>query len=163
MNELLDWAEKAGVENMRQQRTAADFMRKEGVTTLTILLAGATGALAYAVKGLDQHTVWLAAGALTMSLYLYALSAATVFLVMYIQGFPALYNEPVNLYQKQYSLEALREVELQNLQGRIDIAVKRNLCLQNRLNRIRVFAVCSPITFGAGVWAALYFGWGAVL
>ncbi|MFV0411142.1 MAG: hypothetical protein ACK5LJ_16015 [Paracoccus sp. (in: a-proteobacteria)] len=156
MSTLLDWAETAGIENLKQQRAAADFMRKEGVTTLTILLAGATGALAYAVKGLDQHTAWLASGALAMSLYLYALSAATVFLVMYIQGFPAVYNEPVNLYQKRFSLEALREVELQNLQGRINVAVKRNLCIQNRLNGIRIFAVCSPIAFGAGAWIGLY-------
>jgi len=152
MSELLNWAETAGIENLRQQRIAADFLRKEGVTTLTILLAGATGALAYAIKGFDQETAWLASGALAMSLYLYALAAVNVFLVMYIQGFPALYNEPVNLYQKQYSLDALREVELKNLQGRINDAVERNSCQQKRLNAIRIWAVCSPLAFGLAAW-----------
>lgn len=147
MDSLLLWAENAGIENLKQQKAASDLLRKEGTTTLTVLLAGATGVLAYAVKGIETQVGWLMAGALAMSLFLYLLSAYLVQCVLRFQGFPAIYNEPLNLYQKDFPLEVMREVELQNIQERIKQGSARNKIIFRRLNVVRTCAACSPLTF----------------
>lgn len=48
-----DWIEKSAVENLKQRVECADVLAKEAATTLTVLLAGAGGSLAYAVKAAD--------------------------------------------------------------------------------------------------------------
>jgi hypothetical protein len=154
MSDLLDWAEKAGVENLKARRENAEHLLKEGVTTFTILIAAATGALAYVIKGLEAKTWWLVGGAGTFSTYMYVLCAVLVLRVLQAKDLPALYNEPMSLYQKQYSLEALREVELKNLQERIDKTTARNDATAKSLNRIRLWAVASPLAFLIGVTLA---------
>jgi len=54
---LLDYAESAGLENLRNHLVAADSLSKEANTTLTILLAGSAGSLAYAVKLFEASTL----------------------------------------------------------------------------------------------------------
>lgn len=159
MSDLLSWAEHAGIENLKQQKSASDLLRKEGTTTLTVLLAGATGMLAYSIKGFEQNIGWLIAGSVAMSAFLYFLSMILVLRVLKFEGFPALYNEPVHLYQKEYSLELLREVELKNIQERISQGSVRNNTIFNRLNRIRTYAACSPITFLLAVGFFYLLGW----
>ncbi|MCB1895980.1 MAG: hypothetical protein H6945_20215 [Zoogloeaceae bacterium] len=53
VNELLDWVEKTGQENLDFRLENAETLARESNTTLTILLAGIGGTLAYAAKGLD--------------------------------------------------------------------------------------------------------------
>jgi hypothetical protein len=55
VSELLDWAEKAAIENLRGRRENAEHLLKEGATSFTILIAAATGALAHVVKGIESH------------------------------------------------------------------------------------------------------------
>lgn len=158
MNDLLDWAEKSGLENLKGHRDTADYLHRQAVTTLTVLLAGATGGLAYAIKGIELGSLWWAIGSAVFSLYLYLLSALTIGKTLKVRDFPALHNEPENLYQPAYPLEALREVELRNIQDRITQAVERNRETSDWLNRIRYAAVASPIVFLATalvvVWVA---------
>ena len=52
MSDLLDWAEKSGLENIRFRLQNAETLAKEAVTTLTVLFAGMGAALAYGIKGL---------------------------------------------------------------------------------------------------------------
>ena len=158
MSDLLAWAEQAGIENLKQQKSAADLLRKEGTTTLTVLLAGATGMLAYGVKGLESGLDWLSVGSLSMSGLLYFLAVMTVQKVLRFQGFPAIYNEPLNLYQKGFALDVMREVELENLQERINQGSARNEAIFKMLNRIRTCAACSPILFVATSLGYYFFG-----
>lgn len=160
MDSLLSWAENAGIENLKQQKAASDLLRKEGTTTLTVLLAGATGVLAYAVKGIESQIGWLMLGALVMSLFLYILSAYLVQYVLRFQGFPAIYNEPEHLYQKEFPLELMREVELKNIQQRIKQGSARNKIIFRRLNIVRTCATCSPLIFLLVGGGAYLFGGG---
>jgi hypothetical protein len=155
MSDLLDWAETAGIENLKGRRENAGHLLKEGVATFTILIAAATGGLAYVVKGLESEKWWLASGAGLFSAYMYVLGALLVIRVLRSGYLPALYNEPMNLYQKQYELNVLREVELKNIQARISETAERNDATAESLNRIRLWAVASPLAFVIGVTFAV--------
>lgn len=150
MKELLDWTEKAALENLKFHLQNADNLAKEASTTLTVFLAGLGAALAYTLKAIDAGAVTsTAAGATGLMLYLTALCGLLVFKCMKIAPIPAPTNEPRNLYQKDFSLDVLREVELNNTQERINQAVARNDGTTAWLNRVRVMAVVSPLIFAA--------------
>lgn len=147
MSDLLDWAEETGLENLKAHHQTADLLQKQAVTTLTVLLAGATGGLAYAIKGAEYGSLWWAIGSAAFSFYLYLLCALTVFKTLTVKEFPMLHNEPRNLYQPEYSLNSIKEVEIENIQERIQQAVARNKLTAGWLNRIRYAAVASPLVF----------------
>jgi hypothetical protein len=148
MKELLDWAEKAALENLKFHLQNADNLAKEANTTLTVMLAALGAALAYALKAFDSGVATTTtAGAVGLTLYLTAVCGLLVFKCMKIAPIPAPTNEPRHLYQKEFELDALREVELTNMQERIDQAVARNDGTTAWLNRVRVLAVLSPLIF----------------
>lgn len=158
MSDLLEWAEMCGMENLRAHREDADTLKKQAATTLTVLLAGATGGLAYAIKGIEYGSLWWAVGSAAFAAYLYGLCALLVFQTLTIKDYPSLHNQPLNLYQPCYSLNAIKEKELENIQARIRQAIERNKEISGWLNGIRYAAVASPIvflTFAAVVVATL--------
>lgn len=156
MTDLLDWVEKQALENLRFRIQDADNLTKESNTTLTILLAGMGASLAYGIKLLDANSEsWILLAVFMFSAYLLVLCMLLIFKCLKISAIPAPTNEPQNLYQVEFSLEALREVELKNLQERINETVRRNDMVATWLNRIRLLAVCSPIIFIlVAFWAA---------
>jgi hypothetical protein len=120
MSELIDWAEKAGLENLRFILQNAETLSKEASSTLTALLAGMGGSLAYAVKGFEQTSLSpLAIGAVALAVWLMIAGCLLVIFCMLTTFLPAPTNEPRNLYQKKFTVEILREIELQNIQERI--------------------------------------------
>ncbi|WP_315136761.1 hypothetical protein [Achromobacter marplatensis] len=148
MSELLDWVEKAAVENLRQHHQAADVLAKESATTLTVLLAGMAGALAYAAKAVEADAWgWLPVSSAVFSAYLLLLCLRLVLKCLKIEDIPSVYNEPLNLLQPDLSLEQIRRYELENAQQRINDAVARNNRVASALNRIRVAAILSPLVF----------------
>lgn len=144
MNETLDWIERAALENMRGHLQSADTLAKEATTTLTILLAALSGAFGYALTDSDYRV-----SAVALTGYLFVLCAMLVTRCMKIGEFPATTNEPRNLNQEGFPLDALRKVELRNIQDRIDQAARRNAITAQWLNRVRIGAICSPIIFAA--------------
>lgn len=161
--ERIDWIEKLAIENLKAHHATADVIAKEAATTLTVLLAGVAGGLAYAGKALDAHSWnWSAFGAAAFTAWLTWLSYRCVKDCLMIAPMPQIYNEPRNLEAPEMTLSQLRESEILGLQNRIDQAAKRNGDLSIRMNRIRELAVASPLVFAisALVWAAGYF-WGA--
>jgi hypothetical protein len=140
MKDVIDWVEKAALENLRSHLLSTDAMTREANSTLTILLAALSGAFAYALKG-DEH----AGLAYVLTTYLSLLSLLLVWFCMRITRAPAPTNEPRNLMQEGYELEALRRAELKNIQERIDEAAQRNFVTARWLNRVRMAAVCAPL------------------
>jgi len=152
LHDLLDWTEKAAQENLKFHLQNADSLAKEANTTLTVLLAALGGVLAYALKLLDSGLISATlVSVAVLTLYLTALCSLLVFKCMKIAPIPAPTNEPKNLYQKDLALDRLREVELDNIQSRIDQAVARNDGTTAWLNRVRVLAVLSPVIFAVAL------------
>lgn len=158
MSELLDWVEKAGMENIRFRLQITETLAKEAQTTLTVLLAGMGASLAYAIKGLESAEGMSAATSGAACLSVWLMIGAAVLIVQCIMTAP-LYppaNEPKNLYQKNYALDKLREFELLNMQASIDAIVARNHRVAAWLDRVRIWATASPLVFTLWVlvWAA---------
>jgi hypothetical protein len=156
---LLDYAEAAGLENLRNHLSASDSLSKESNTTLTILLAGAAGSFGYSIKvfdgaGLNETVIGLA----SVSFYLFGLSSSLVWRCMKVADMPSPTNEPMNIFQDNFTLEQIREAELKNIQARIRDAVARNGVTAYWLNRVRLEASATPIIFVLAIlssWAGL--------
>ncbi|MFM0245205.1 hypothetical protein [Paraburkholderia sediminicola] len=158
-NARLDWIEKSAIENLKSHHNAADIIAKEASTTLTVLLAGAAGGLAYAAKAFDTHNLtWFSFGAVAFTAWMAWLSYRCVTECLMISPIPQIYNEPRNLDAPELSFNDLREAEILGIQDRIDKAAKRNADLSACLNRIRKLAVASPGVFAISslAWAAGY-------
>lgn len=149
MSDLLDWAEKAGLENLKFRLQNSETLAKESTTTLTILLAGIAGSLTYATKywEMGKSSMPLAGGCAALSLWLMVLSFLLVNNCIKTKPLQPPTNEPRNLYQPEFELEALRKVELKNLQASIDLTAGRNTSVAAWLDRVRYLAVASPVVF----------------
>jgi len=149
LNELLDWAERNGQEYLRQQHTAADDMIRTSDSTLTLAMAALFGTLGYsASKGFWEDPV--ARGALWAACYLFLVTGLLVWRCLFIRDIPSITNEPRNLYKPDYSLDALKEAELDLLQQRIDEAKVRNNKTARWLNGLRSALLATPLVFAAG-------------
>jgi hypothetical protein len=129
-------------------------LAKDASTTLTILLAGIGGALAYVVKGLEVRPI----AALTFGAGVFAIWLMLAAIVLMVQcivttALPAPTNEPKNLYQKEFGLDQLREAELRNLQERISQTTARNHRVAAWLDRVRLFAIVSPVVLAIAALA----------
>ncbi|TPQ32028.1 hypothetical protein [Cupriavidus pinatubonensis] len=152
---LLEWAEKAAVENMKAHHASADFIAKEAATTLTVFLAGMGAAMAYAAKAIDeQKWGWFAVGATAFAAWFLMLSVLLVWKCLMMRPIPPVHNEPLHLYQPAFSLADMQEAELSGYQKRINEAARRNGRLVWWLNRLRLAAAASPLVFIAFAWAA---------
>lgn len=145
---VLEWIEKQGQESLKARFATADILAKEAQTTLTVLLAAIGGSAAYGLKIFDAGpSSPVVTASAVVCCYLIGLSAVLVCVCMMFQRYPALYQNPNNLMQPQYSLADLREEELRNVSVRIDKAAKINAKRARRLNMIRLATLASPIVF----------------
>lgn len=147
--DLLDYAEQAGIANMQEWVDVANMIQREANTALTVLLAGGAGSIAYAAEHAGSAMGWAAAAS---AVYFFGLAALLNVKCLGLIRFPATHNEPMNLYQPQYTLTEIRAVEIENLQQRILDAQAHVDQRSVWLNRCRVLA--------AGVPAAALLGWG---
>lgn len=146
----LDWIERAGVSNMQGKHATAQWLAQQAGVTLTVLLAGAGGSLAYATKLMEPGATAAAWGAAWLCGYLAVLGLWLVVGCLLARPIGAVYNEPGNLLSdaaQKYSFDELRRGELQLLQKGIDEAFHRNERVARHLNAIRVCAALSPLVF----------------
>ncbi|KVT74813.1 MULTISPECIES: hypothetical protein [Burkholderia cepacia complex] len=148
MSELLEWVEKSAIENLKAHHACADVVAKDAATTLTVFLAALGGGLAYAAKALEQHSLnWLSVGAMAFTGWFLVLSLLLVSRCLMVRAMPSIYNEPRNIFQPEFSIDDLKEAEIQGLQQRIDMAAAGNAKVVKSLNRLRLAAAASPIVF----------------
>ena len=155
MTTVLDWAEKASVENMIDHVSNADLIQKQASTLLTMLLSGAAAALYF---GFDHEELRFVA--VIVSFWLFGLSAFLTRKCLMFGDFPSVWNEPKNLNQKGFELDKLREFELDNLQKRINEAISLNFTKSLRLNDCILSACCTPI-IGLIAWLVQAYGFSA--
>lgn len=160
MSELLDLAEKAGRENMRERIEVAGMIQREANTVMALMLTGAGAALAYAGsdKGMNPGITGVA---LAVCLYLFLLAGVLSWKCLAIAPYPSAFNEPKSLHKPEYRVEQLRQWELENLQQRIREAAAINNRRGYWLNWCRFAAAFTPLAALIG-WAAAYLVGGAV-
>lgn len=154
MQELIDYAEKAGFDNLRERIEVATTLQREANTVMALLLTGAGVALAFAAHD-KGSSMGLTGAAIAVCLYLFGLAALLNGKCLGLIAYPACHNEPKNLNQPAYTLAQIRQWELENLQARIDQAIDINEQRSTWLNRCRYAAALTPIIASAG-WGAAY-------
>ena len=143
----LDWIEKAAVEHLKQRVECADVLAKEAATTLTVLLAGAGGSLAYGIKIADGD---FSASVLIATFVCVWLAICAILLVhkcLKIEAIALVYNEPKNHLLRltsDASFENWRKEELLGMQVRIDANTLRNDRTAKSLNHVRTMAAATP-------------------
>lgn len=101
MSTLLDYAEKAGQENIKFRLQNAETLAKEASSSLTILLAGIAASMAYAIKGFEQtQATHLTIGAAALAIWLMIVATTLVFFCILTTKLDVPFNEPMNLYKK---------------------------------------------------------------
>jgi hypothetical protein len=143
MDDRLSYIENAGRESLKSHHENADMLRREANTMLTLFLAGAGVALAYAAP--DKSSVpGVAAAAFVSSVYLFGLAIVVASKTLSFGEYPAMWNEPREL-GKETDLARMRARELDLLQERIDGAARINGARSRWLNRCRVAAAATPV------------------
>jgi len=143
-----EWVEFAGFENMKTRRAAADKLADQSAATLTILLAGLGGSLAYAIKIVDGDFSLSGVAAFGVACWLAYLAARLVHGCMLIRDIDAIYNQPGNLLMRPSSGDSFTEWrygEILNLDDRIENTRARNQLTASRLNAIRLATAATPL------------------
>lgn len=149
-----EWIEKAAVENLKQRLECADVLAKEAATTLTVLLAGIGGSLAFAIRLLDGDYSASVVASTAVCLWLTLLAIILVFTCLKIDAIYVTYNEPKNLLKRKEhknSFDAWRTAELLGMQYRIEKNVERNDRTAKYLNRVRAMAAVTPAIAALGL------------
>lgn len=152
--DLRAWAEVEGYANLKDHIETAAVISAQAATTLTLLLAGLAGALAFAVKVFEPGAGPVAWGAATLCVYLTVLAAVLVARNLNLVEAPMLHNQPDSLLQPDANLEQLRMGELINLEERIREQQGLNNQRARSLNLVRRAAIASPAVFAAGALLA---------
>ena len=149
MTTLLDYAEAEGKENLRGHNAEATNLEKASSGTLTILLAITSAGLGYCFKFTPREfTSPLFISLASVLIYLLSITIILVLKCLIVGEFPSVANEPLNLYQKEYLADQIREVELKNVQARIEEAKKKNAKTAGWLNSVRLLAALAPLFMG---------------
>lgn len=155
---LLDWAEKAAVENLKERLANLDQLRGQASSLLQLILVGIGGALTFAVKVFDPGPIGpLVAGALATVLWLCWVAALLVWRCLSTSRVPVVFNHPKNLYNdaaKQAGLDDWRERELQTLGNRIDVVKPIVESVGAWLDKCRYAAIATPLVFTLGALVA---------
>lgn len=148
---VLDWSEKLALENMRDHYNALDGIKEQGKNLLALVTAGGGAAFAYAIRELskDSHFSPLVISALVLTATLCFVGAGINLKILRLREMPSVTNTPRATYQPQFSLDVLRKTELDNLQARIDQAVKINGQAAQSLSRLQLSMLLTPIVFMA--------------
>ncbi len=151
-DEVLDVAEKAGFENLKERLATGDVLLAQANTLLSLLLAGIGGALAMGRTVFDDAPspihVW---GAASVAAYWSIVAVLLVARCIMTRQTQVLYNEPRNLYRPEsgWSVLKLRRAELGLLQARIQATKTRNSLVAWWLDRCRIASALAPVVFAA--------------
>jgi hypothetical protein len=152
-SKFLEWAEEHGHKNLEERIST---LESKANNVMTFLLAAIGASLASGVRAFEEAAgpVVFASAWLCGYLILVAIAFATK--VMRARPIPAVYCEPNSLLQHvSRSVDDIRDGLLDDVQSRIDAAIKRNQETARWINGVIVALIFSPAVF---VLAAFYRG-----
>lgn len=158
--ELIEYAISEGKETIAFHLKNMDELCRESNTTLSFLITAGGASLAGCINFLkDEKLIFLSLPLLMLSGYYFVLSFLLVSKCLKARENYSPANEPKNLYQPDYSLEAIKEAELENLNERILLNRDRNAVTGLWLSRVRYAFFLSPVFFVISLLAVWALGW----
>lgn len=158
MKELLDYIEGEARTNAAFHLANSDNLTKESNTLLNLLLAGAGGSLAFVAALLQKNTpvpLWQPWAVGATAAYLFALAALVVWKCLWVQDIWPPANEPKSFPLSGYTLDEIRQFDLENKQQCCDNNRIRNERVGTWLNRCRALAVGTPVVTALSAWVAV--------
>jgi hypothetical protein len=152
-----EWAEKAGVENLRARIATGDFLLTQANTLLTVLLVGIGASMASAVRIFEPGTVTATmAGSAACGLWLLWIAVLLAVRCIMTRETQMAFNEPQNIFKPELRLdpEIIVRHEIKNIQRRIDLAKQRNSVVAWWLDACRYATLATPVIFIAGAACA---------
>lgn len=150
-NELIDYAIAEGKESINFHLKNMEAISKDSSVTLSFLFAGGGASLGAAIKfgagnggENSAELVWPMAA---LGCYLFILGGLLVAKCFVARENFSPANEPLNLFQPEYDLYTIKEVELENLDERIKLNRKRNVRTAFWLSFVRYGLLLSPFIF----------------
>ena len=151
-----EWAEKAGLENLKGRLATGDVLLAQANTLLSILLVGLGSGLAWVTKVLEAGPLnAVGASVVVATAWLAWVAAVLTWRCIATRATAVLYNEPGNLYQPALMLSEteLRGFEMEGIQKRIDFTKRRNAQVAFWLDACRYAAISTPVWFALTFWA----------
>ena len=150
--EELDWVSAEARSRYESQASLFEAVRREAITTLALSVGIASGALGFAVDAAASGPAWVAASAGVFAAYIGLIAVTLVVLGLRTSDYYPMSNDPKHLaaplQSGEFTLEAVREVELENMQERIDFNRTRGDRLGATLNGAWIALAVAPM-----VWA----------
>lgn len=148
MNEKVNWIEKQAAENLKFRLQICETLAKDANNLLTILIAAIGTVVAYAIKNAGEGSInSLLIGAIAMAAWLMIVAVVLVLkCIMTSDLFPP-GNEPSNLMLENYTLEQIKNFELENVEKSIIHTKNRNQKTAYWLDKARLAAIASPLIF----------------
>lgn len=150
------WALSEGYANLQQHIDGAAVIAAQAASTVTLLLAGIGGALAFAVRVVEPGAGPVAWGAAAVCGYLALLVALLLHTNIRLDEVPMLHNQPESLLAPNATLEQLHMGELVNLEMRIRTQAAINNQRARALNWVRGLAAACPLVFVVAGLVARY-------
>lgn len=147
--ETMRWVEDAAKANSTFQIGCADVLDRQASVLLNLLLAGAGGALAYAVNLAEkQAAAWQQVGMAGTAIWLFLVAGLLLVQALWNRPTYGPANDPENLQQAHdMALVAAIAYELENRQFCITANRTRNNTIGRWLNICRCLAAATPLIF----------------
>lgn len=147
--ESVKWVEDQALLVSAFQERVIDALEKQAASLLNLLLAGAGGALAYAVNLAEKHAAaWQSVGVAAVSVWLFFVAALVLWRAMWSREIYPPANDPGNLVLvSEMDLTKVRVLDLKNHQAGIAANRVRNDVVGRWLNTCRLLAAGTPIVF----------------
>lgn len=147
--ETMRWVEGEARVNATFQVGCSDALERQAGALLNLLLAGAGGALAYAVNLAEKNAaVWQQSGMAAISAWLFFVAALLLLRALWSRPIYGPANDPKNLKAAhEMSLEDALGHELENRQFCITSNRSRNDAVGRWLNICRGLASATPLVF----------------
>ena len=151
--DLIEFVLAEAQENVKTHIESLSILRAEANTTLSLLVTGGGAALGYGIKILEEAgNAKVIGGLFGISIYLFGLCGLLLWKCLCADGVMPAHCEPNNLYHPDFDVLAIKEAELEQLQGRCDFNRQKTETIGDWLNLIRAFVFVVPLIFLA-VWA----------
>ena len=154
--ETMRWVESEAKANASFQVECSDALERQASTLLNLLLAGAGGALAYAVSLAEKHAViWQQVGMAGVSVWLFLVASLLLVKALWSRPIYGPANDPENL-KAAHEMELTDALcyELENRQFCITNNRARNDAVGRWLNICRWLSAATPFIFLVVAWAA---------
>ena len=152
--ELLDFCFKQGEKNFNFDLDCANTLEKNSNTTLSFIISFGGASLFGLVNYLAQDRYDIVTGLAGLILYFLGIAFLLVQKCLFARPISPPGNDPINLYQPDFSLTQIMDAEINQLEKRIQTNIERNKETGRWLNRVRYMIFLSPFIF---LWALQFY------